>query len=517
MKTRSIFLIASILLISIELHAQTSDCDNTPGGQLTVGTSCTPTTFNSNNNTDYWNAALVEGFCGETDQDDAWMWFDATSTSTTVTYTPTSGNPILTIFQGACSAGMTTNIDCSNNAGLAAETVTFPTIPGTRYRIRIQNNLSDASMNGTVCAFNAGGGITTASDCPNAVNICTNLSFTIDPNGFGVTDEIPAPGSLGNPDINPFSSNAGCLLAGETNSTWMIVNVATSGLLEFVFGGLGSQAGFYDWIMYPYNGAASCTAISNNTLAPVSCNWNGVDFGGTGLSNTIPAGGDASNFEPPISVLAGQRYIIVFSNYSSVSTTVPLQFLTDPGDATVSCTPLGINLGSLSVECLNGSTEIQWQSSIDSDVLNYTIESSRDLQEWFELGTIENGLQNGDVLQYSFLDYSNQLRYYRIKENTTDGEFSYSEVTTVNCFDDETFTLFPNPSDGNLQLSYKRPNGATLQFLNMTGGIVFEQTLEEATQEKNIIINAIELEPGIYQYRMMSEIETKSGILIITK
>jgi NADH:ubiquinone oxidoreductase subunit F (NADH-binding) len=51
----------------------------------------------------------------------------------------------------------------------------------------------------------------------------------------------------------------------------------------------------------------------------------------------------------------------------------------------------------------------------------------------------------------------------------------------------------------------------------MTGGIVFEQTLEEATQEKNIIINAIELEPGIYQYRMVSEIETKSGILIITK
>lgn len=54
------------------------------------------------------------------------------------------------------------------------------------------------------------------------------------------------------------SDNWGCLRSNELNSTWMIVNISGSGSLEFTFGGLGSQAGFYDWMIYPYN--ASTTA-----------------------------------------------------------------------------------------------------------------------------------------------------------------------------------------------------------------------------------------------------------------
>ena len=45
-------------------------------------------TFNSTNNTDYWDDAGIWGVCNEGDFDDAWMWFDATSTSTTAEYMP---------------------------------------------------------------------------------------------------------------------------------------------------------------------------------------------------------------------------------------------------------------------------------------------------------------------------------------------------------------------------------------------------------------------------------------------
>ena len=47
----------------------------------------------------------------------------------------------------------------------------------------------------------------------------------------------------------------------------------------------------------------------------------------TGVGTPPPAGGDPSNFEPELIVAAGDQYIVCLSNYSSQTTTVPLNFL----------------------------------------------------------------------------------------------------------------------------------------------------------------------------------------------
>jgi hypothetical protein len=177
------------------------------------------------------------------------------------------------------------------------------------------------------------GGAITASDCSNAVNICQNASFQIDPvTGSGSVTEFQT-GSVSNPSLNPASGNSGCLLSGELNPTWMVVNVAGTGTLEFSFG-QDNGIGCFDWIMWPYT-ANSCTQIINNQLAPIRCNWNGACEGFTGVSTPPPPGGDASNFEPELNVTAGQQYLICLSNFSSQVTNLPLNFF---GTANVSCT-----------------------------------------------------------------------------------------------------------------------------------------------------------------------------------
>ena len=102
----------------------------------------------------------------------------------------------------------------------------------------------------TFCSLDAWTQSVTASDCADAVDVCTDLNFIINPNGYGLIDEIPAPGSLGNPLYNPGvnnmpgswgNSNEGCLKSLETNSTWMIINISGTGDLEFIFGGNGTQ------------------------------------------------------------------------------------------------------------------------------------------------------------------------------------------------------------------------------------------------------------------------------------
>jgi gliding motility-associated-like protein len=97
------------------------------------------------------------------------------------------------------------------------------------------------------------------------------------------------------------------------------------------------QAGFYDWAMWPYT-PSSCSQIFNNTLPPIRCNWNATSTGGTGMASAanIPTGGNAGNYEAPLSVNACQQFIICISNFSGVNTLVSFQSI---GTASLSCNP----------------------------------------------------------------------------------------------------------------------------------------------------------------------------------
>ena len=213
------------------------------------------------------------------------------------------------------------------------------------------------------------------------MNICTNQDFVISPNGIGVQEITANNHGVSNPSYfgnMPWgSSNNGCLQEGEKNSTWMIINIASDGLLEFSFGagnsqnGQPNQQGYYDWAMWSYS-CEACVNIAGNTLAPVRCNWNGSNSGGTGIANTLPSGANSSNFEPALEVNIGDKFVISFSNYSGDTTDVPIDFF---GTAEVSCNPTYITINNLSINvdtiCLgdtavlvpSGSSNFSWLDS----------------------------------------------------------------------------------------------------------------------------------------------------------
>jgi gliding motility-associated-like protein len=189
----------------------------------------------------------------------------------------------------------------------------------------------------------------TAKDCTAAVNVCTNNSFSVSPAGSGFID-FTTSSNISNPTGNPAgivpTGGFGCLKAGELNPTWMIINIQTPGTLEFSMGagtGPGAQSGCYDWSMWPYNPATACSGINGNTLAPIRCCWNSMCSGGTGLASAanLPAGGSSKDFGAPINCNCGDKFIMCFSNYSSVNTLVPLNFF---GTAIVSCSPISSTL-----------------------------------------------------------------------------------------------------------------------------------------------------------------------------
>jgi len=147
-------LVATIFIfVSSQTYGQSNQCSYS-GTPITVGTSCSYSTFSTNTNNDYWNGASG---CNSADLDDKWWYFTATGTTTTITYATVNsndGDAILHLFTGACGTNMTA-LTCADNGGtFATETISdWPTTIGQTYAIRIQRYNSNSRMDGSICVY----------------------------------------------------------------------------------------------------------------------------------------------------------------------------------------------------------------------------------------------------------------------------------------------------------------------------------------------------------------------------
>ena len=90
-----------------------------------------------------------------------------------------------------------------DNCGLQSTITWTATFTGVVHVLVSQYSCLSNSTCMTVqwaCTSCSGGGVITAGDCSNAVNICTNAAFQVDPNGFGSVNEFTT-GSISNPSI----------------------------------------------------------------------------------------------------------------------------------------------------------------------------------------------------------------------------------------------------------------------------------------------------------------------------
>lgn len=241
------------------------------------------------------------------------------------------GDNQIEAFSGPCNALVPILDGCNDNSSTACGSFNNEAslqlnglTPGSTVYIRVDGvgNLTGsfnimASDSISQAGFNH-------QDCLGAIPVCGNQVIN-QPTSFfgcGLISEIPAPGNTSNPDINPAGFNSGCLLAGELNIVWYSIHINTAGLLSWTH---THPFGFYDWIMFDLTNT-SCSAILNNTLAPIRCNWNGTASNLCGMQNPVPGGGSAFNFQDPLPVVAGQNLVLALSNYSYTSGGYTLDF-----------------------------------------------------------------------------------------------------------------------------------------------------------------------------------------------
>ncbi|MEZ4793117.1 MAG: hypothetical protein R2783_06560 [Gelidibacter sp.] len=257
-----------------------NDCTTvTASARLTVGATCSTVTWNSNNNTDYWDNAALGACPFADDLDDAWGWFQATSTSTTITYTSIQ-DAILTLFTGACSPTMT-DLACADNTTTGAETIVYSTTIGTIYMVRIQRYNSNNNMAGNICVYNSPpppGNDNCATATPIGVSLTTACTTSVAGTTVLATQSLPAItcGGTGTADDDVWYS----FVAGSTIHTITV----TPGTL-------------YDAVIDVRSGACNGTniACADNTInAPEVLTVGGLSSGTTYYVRVYSYGGNGN-------------------------------------------------------------------------------------------------------------------------------------------------------------------------------------------------------------------------------
>jgi hypothetical protein len=140
------------LLATMMGQAQTATdaCGYNAGNKYPVNNSCVLGSFNKPGS---FTSFTTPANCSGTNNNDAWGWFIATGTSTTITFDPDNDHrPIIHLFTGTC--GSLTQVACNNSGSLGTNAqVVVNTIPGTNYLIRIQRHASSNSMSGRICIW----------------------------------------------------------------------------------------------------------------------------------------------------------------------------------------------------------------------------------------------------------------------------------------------------------------------------------------------------------------------------
>lgn len=351
-----------------------------------------------------------------------------------------------------------------------------------------------------------GGVPPTSGDCFASIAICTNNSnFAVDPNGFGTFNEL-CTYCTSNPGTNPASGNMGCLLSGELNSTWFSITITTSGTLAFSFGTPGA-ANCYDWAMWPYNPNA-CNQISANTLAPVRCNWNGTCNSFTGVG-PVPTGGNANNFEPILNVVAGQQFLICFSNYSSALTTVPLAF---SGSASIACVTLSVEMNSFTATNMRAYNQVEWSTTAEINNSHFELERSIDGIEFYHVATVEG---NGNTLTESIYQYEDHfindgLTYYRLKQVDYNDAFTYSNIIAVSAATLNEFkilTLYPNPSSELFKLHLTQPTSGEVEISisEYNGRKLYAENLFVSKGNNALVFPVTNYSNGLYIVRILNK------------
>lgn len=340
-------------------------------------------------------------------------------------------------------------------------------------------------------------------DCSGATTICGNQSVSGTSLGPGAFNDVNS--GLGNIGcLNNYASNPN--RSGEHQSHWYYFSPSASGTVGMTIAP-SSATTDYDWAIWgPY-----VTIPCPPTSAPLRCSAAAAansTGGATGLGNgaaDTDEGSGGNGWVAPLTVVAGQKYILMMDNWNATSAPYTLSWQLS-GGASLNCALLPIELISFTGTQESDFNRIEWVTSAESNLDFFTVERSLDGLGWEGIYSTPGKNIRRVNTAYEFADYGfagNTINYYRLKQTDKDGTVAYSETVSIEnkaALKTRIENMHPNPTSGDLffDLYTGAKSLASVQIVDITGKVVKDETLQLEPGKNELMADTKGLGEGIY-------------------
>ncbi len=165
--------------------------------------------------------------------------------------------------------------------------------------------------------------------------------------------------------------------------------------------------------------------------------------------------------------------------------------------------PLPVELLYFSVENMNKYVNISWQTASEKNNDHFVVERSKDTKDVEEIATVKAAGNSNVVLDYKVIDDSpfNGLSYYRLVQVDFDGQRKVYPWKSV--FNNEktnsALRVFPNPSDGNINLALHNISGnVSLYVYDMEGRMIFNEEFNLIRGGDKVLKPGFTMDKGLY-------------------
>ncbi len=190
-------------------------------------------------------------------------------------------------------------------------------------------------------------------------------------------------------------------------------------------------------------------------------------------------------------------------------------------------TPTSLDFLSISATWRDNMPLISWVVENERNTISFEVQRSFDASNFNTVGTVASIGDHVEAHTYMYSDKdifenSSSKVYYRIKEQDSEGNTSYSTVVLLNPqsdFKDINVNIYPNPVIDILKVSLdaSQENEAKVQIVSNNGQVLRQQSVEISKGKSSISIEVEDFAPGVYYLYILTENTDKLGSFKFTK
>jgi subtilisin-like proprotein convertase family protein len=181
--------------------------------------------------------------------------------------------------------------------------------------------------------------------------------------------------------------------------------------------------------------------------------------------------------------------------------------------------PLPVELISFQANCAeDGKVEVTWATASEHNSADFTLEKSRDGNNWSVLATLAGAGNSTQVINYSVADNTaaEGTNYYRLTQTDFDGASETFNIASANCAESDvlnTINVYPNPSTGDFYIDFTSVDLSGTSVITITdarGSEIYTQSVMVEKGSNVFHIDNMEAAPGIYYIKVSNGTATSN-------